>query len=131
MQPQLKLKLPHPLVRATANRTVLGQSLFKYSYSCRLKNVESRVPSSENLDDFWDTLNKRSAFVSSDSEAVDKRMTFAQFLESRDDLISDCETSHFSPFFKASLFFRFPPDADCRISVMQFYNYVLRRGIFT
>lgn len=78
----------------------------------------SQTLESKDLDYLWDKLSHHCILVEQQ-----KRIGFNEFITVRKYSLK------FIPFLSASVFAQLPKDQDGTISVLHFFNYVLRKGI--
>ncbi|KAJ3207422.1 Serine/threonine-protein phosphatase 2A regulatory subunit B'' subunit gamma [Clydaea vesicula] len=109
------------------SKNIFQQTLHRAAYKLKLDKQEGKLITNDELDTLWDLLNETAGFTyKSDQENVadDKLINFKEFELVKERLNNP---KKFNSYFKPSIFVRFPGDESCRISILQFYNYVLRK----
>lgn len=108
-------------------KTVENEPIYKklHSFVCNtlVKKESKKLPSIEELNQLEKLLlDNKTPSTAKDEES---RISFLAFLKTHKQL----NQSKFDRFFKPNIFLKMPCDEKGDISIMHFYNYVMRLGI--
>ncbi|KAJ3220344.1 Serine/threonine-protein phosphatase 2A regulatory subunit B'' subunit gamma [Dinochytrium kinnereticum] len=101
------------------NERDIPKALKDAAHACFAERQREALLSNEDLDKLWDLLCDRS----SEGKDDERKITYVDFCTIKKSL-----PDKFSPFFKASTYLKFVSDDKGLISVLQFFNYVLRKA---
>ncbi|KAJ3016745.1 UNVERIFIED_CONTAM: hypothetical protein HDU68_012040 [Siphonaria sp. JEL0065] len=103
---------------ANEKASEIGDKLVREARFVFCERMRDQLLSNDELDVLWDALWQSASMGSDDA----RKMTFLDFTHIKAQLLPK-----FHRFFKPSIFLKFVPDEAGSISVLQFFNYVLRK----
>ncbi|KND03012.1 uncharacterized protein SPPG_02083 [Spizellomyces punctatus DAOM BR117] len=117
-QREIQSGIPRFFVKKKVPSSELAQKFGEAAYAEFISFQRNSLLSNEELDILWDALLER-ATGETDEE---RQISYADF-----DQINSTLPAKFRSFFKPSCYMRFVEEDDGTISVLQFFNYVLRK----
>ncbi|KAI8848983.1 putative rhabdomyosarcoma antigen Mu-RMS-40.6c [Chytridium lagenaria] len=100
------------------SKETIVKALKEAAHACFAERQREALLSNEDLDKLWDMLCDHS----SEGKDDERKITYQDFC-----MIKKGLPAKFHPFFKASTYLKFVSDDRGLISVLQFFNYVLRK----